>query len=161
MSSSERPVRDMSRLPTAEEVERWNEYQRSIRRDRALKRKPLARIPLRSRASRKIYFIHCKLTGRVKCGIAHSVLERLSMLQTGSPTILRLIASFDGDRSREKAIHTRLSRWRCHGEWFQYVDEVREIIIEETTAHVEDRFHGLYVARTKLRDSLPAPHTPP
>lgn len=125
-----------------------------------LVRKPLAHVPQRGRLSRKIYFILCETTHRVKCGIATNTGKRFSQIQTGSPTHLRLIAELDGDASREKAIHRRLTRSRVHGEWFHYDDHVHEVIIDEMTAHLKDRYHGLYVARTALRGRLPAPHFP-
>jgi hypothetical protein len=126
-----------------------------------LRRKPLARIPRAVRIGPKIYFVLCQMTGRVKCGIAANPRARLADLQVGSPTVLQLIGEMSGDVSKEKAIHRKMARWRVHGEWFHYVPDVYDIIVEELTSHVEDRYHGLYVARTKLKGHLPQPFNPP
>lgn len=109
----------------------------------------------------KIYFILCRTTGRVKCGIALWPRKRLANLQVGSPTPLELIAELDGNQRREKAIHRRLGTRLFHGEWFRYDAFVRDIMIEELTACIKDREHGLYVAREELNGRLPQPYFPP
>lgn len=110
--------------------------------------------------STKIYFVLCQATGRVKCGIAADPRARLAGLQTGSPTPLKLIAEIDGDGLREKWIHQRLARWHVHGEWFQYVPGVCDVIVDEVTSHLKNLYCGLYVERTSLQD-VPASVTDP
>jgi hypothetical protein len=83
----------------------------------------------------KVYFILCKTTGLVKCGVALRPKRRLAALQVGSPTLLELIADLDGNERRERAIHKRMAKHRAHGEWFHYVTQVRDIIILELTSH--------------------------
>lgn len=83
----------------------------------------------------KVYFILCKTTGLIKCGVAVRPEKRLAALQVGSPTRLDLIAELDGNERRERAIHKRMERHHSHGEWFRYVTQVRDIIILELTSH--------------------------
>lgn len=90
----------------------------------------------------KVYFILCQATGRVKCGIATDTRARLAGLQVGSPTPLELIAEINGDGSKERLIHRRLAQWHIHGEWFQYVPEVCDIIVDEIASHLKDLYVG-------------------
>lgn len=70
-----------------------------------------------------VYFIKCDLTGLVKIGTSAMVAQRLSQLQVGSPTPLRLIGYALGSLEEEYAIHDRhRARW-SHGEWFRMTDE--------------------------------------
>ncbi len=103
-------------------------------------RKLVERKPREGRT--KIYFILCQATGRVKCGVASDPRVRLAGLQTGSPTPLKLIAEIDGSESKEKLIHRRLERWHIHGEWFHYLPEVCDIIVDEIANHLKDLYHG-------------------
>lgn len=121
---------------------------------------PLSRKPGGISHGTKIYFILCRATGRVKCGIAADPRARLAGLQTGSPTPLKLIAEIDGDGLREKWIHQRLARWRVHGEWFQYVPGVCDVIADEVASHLKNLYCGLYGERTSLQD-MPASVTDP
>jgi hypothetical protein len=105
-------------------------------------RRLVERKPVEARNGRKIYFILCQATGRVKCGVGADPRARLADLQVGSPTPLKLIAEIDGDYSKEKLIHRRLDRWHIHGEWFHYVPEVCDIIVDEIANHLKDLYHG-------------------
>jgi hypothetical protein len=104
----------------------------------------------------KIYFIFCETTYRVKCGIAADPKVRLIAFQVGSPTILRLLATFDGDQSRERRIHKRLTCFRVHGEWFEYCEPVRGIILEEIETSDLPRD-----ARTQMQHRMPCIRSPP
>lgn len=67
-----------------------------------------------------IYFITCLDTGRVKIGYTSGSPEkRLKALQTGSPTILRMLAMYPGTVVEERILHERFGDCRLHGEWFQ------------------------------------------
>src|SRR5947209_5572963 len=101
-------------------------------------RKLVERKPREAKHGSKIYFILCQATGRVKCGVASDPRARLAGLQVGSPTSLKLIAEIDGDGSKEKLIHRRLDRWHLHGEWFQYVPAVCDVIVDEIANHLKD-----------------------
>ncbi len=114
-------------------------------------------LPCRLRT--KVYFVVCEITQSVKCGIAVDVDKRLAGMQTGCPTPLRVMASFEGDLFRERRIHKRLTNFRRHGEWFRYCDDVREIIIDELTLHLEGAHQ--FAARERLRTTLPLIRHPP
>ncbi|MCK1568967.1 GIY-YIG nuclease family protein [Bradyrhizobium sp. 173] len=102
----------------------------------------VARKPRDLRRGSKIYFILCQATGRVKCGVANDPRARLMGLQVGSPTPLKLIAEIDGDDAKEKLIHRRLDRWHIHGEWFHYVPEVCDIIVDEISSFFKELYLG-------------------
>jgi hypothetical protein len=95
----------------------------------------------------KVYFILCKATGRVKCGVAHDPRARLANLQVGSPTPLKLIAEIDGGDAKEQLIHRRLERWHIHGEWFHYVPDVCDVIVDEIANYLKDLYHCEYLMR--------------
>lgn len=63
------------------------------------------------------YFIGHVAHG-IKIGISNSPLERLSMLQTGSPVPLRILACAQGGRDQERVYHHSFAEHRLHGEWF-------------------------------------------
>lgn len=67
-----------------------------------------------------IYVIASGPTGRrhVKIGRSVDPAVRLSELQIGSRSPLRLLATGPGDAQREKALHHEFARYRKHGEWF-------------------------------------------
>jgi len=141
-------------------------------RSRGLVRCRMTPLPARARRSMgpakgvrptKVYFIYCETTNRVKCGFAIDPRMRLGNLQVGSPTILRLIGEMDGDEALERAIKKRLSHFRVHGEWFEYLDDVREIIIDELTAQLADReqFEAREAWRCRLPISKPRVRDPP
>lgn len=87
------------------------------------------RIPLESR---HIYFIQARDGGPIKIGMAFNVAKRLKELQCGHPAELCVIGTFAGDPSDESRLHSELSRYRVHGEWFSDSDEVRAAIVRET-----------------------------
>jgi len=65
-----------------------------------------------------VYFIQCEVTGRIKIGRAKNPRRRLSEVQTGSPTKLRLVGTIPGGRSEELELHAKFTGARLHGEWF-------------------------------------------
>lgn len=75
-----------------------------------------------------IYFIQCELTGLVKIGLASNVHKRLSGLQTGSPTKLKLVGSIVFDASLEKLLHKHFEDDHSHGEWFKPNPQLSKII---------------------------------
>ena len=79
-----------------------------------------------------IYFVQCQMTKMVKIGYARDPLARLSSMQTGSPTPLKMLTIIPGDRFKEKQMHARFKNCYSHGEWFSpspelmaYIDELR------------------------------------
>ncbi len=83
----------------------------------------------------KVYLIRCKLSGRVKIGIATKPVARLHNLQLMSPTELELICSCKGGRTYEREIHERFAAQRLHGEWFNLTREQVRSIAEEMNGH--------------------------
>lgn len=86
--------------------------------------------PLPPRAPQFIYFVGSE-AGPIKIGIATNVQSRLAALQTGSPVRLSLLASVEGDLSREYLYHSIFHKHRLHGEWFEpaqpILDEIAAI----------------------------------
>lgn len=77
-----------------------------------------------------IYFIQAEETRRIKIGFAKEPFQRLKMLQTGSPDILRLmgvIPRFDGGVT-EGELHRKFSKYISHLEWFEGAREIEDFI---------------------------------
>lgn len=110
--------------------------------DRALMARQLAERKPREGQRSKVYFILCQATGRVKCGVASDPRTRLASLQVGSPTPLKLVAEIDGSESKERLIHRRLERWHIHGEWFHYVPDVCDVIVDEISNYLKDLYQS-------------------
>lgn len=71
-----------------------------------------------------LYFIQSVVGGPIKIGYGANVNARLVAHQIGSPFRLRLLASIDGTRSDECALHKRFDAAHVHGEWFWPTDEL-------------------------------------
>ena len=71
-----------------------------------------------------VYFIRCKVTGRVKIGTTLNLQQRLSALRGSSPTELEVIGFVDSSDWPEKDLHGRFREHRLHGEWFEGVDQI-------------------------------------
>lgn len=84
-----------------------------------------------------IYFIQCETTGLVKIGMAGDARSRFSSIQSGSPTILTLKASFEGRRADEAALHERFREHRDHGEWFKPVPDLLAYIADVRAAEAK------------------------
>lgn len=65
-----------------------------------------------------VYFIHAPEVHRVKIGTTTDIDKRLSQMQTGSPTQLRVIKLLPGGRDEERRWHHRFAEKRIEGEWF-------------------------------------------
>lgn len=65
----------------------------------------------------KVYFVR---SGKlIKIGFTKDLEGRVSRLQTGSPYDLQLLASIDGTRRDEQALHSRFANLNVRGEWFR------------------------------------------
>jgi hypothetical protein len=93
-----------------------------------------------------LYVIQMAVTGAFKVGRTSNVDRRLRELQTGAPHRLRLLLLARDQGHRERAIHERLSRYRCRigsGEWFhedgigELPDNIYECIPVETLEDVD------------------------
>lgn len=73
-----------------------------------------------------IYFIQEGTDGPIKIGRTTQghIHVRLSQLQCGNPSPLRLLGYLPGDLGLERAMHSILARHRLQGEWFAAHPEV-------------------------------------
>lgn len=75
-----------------------------------------------------VYFIQRGWRGPIKIGTATDPYARLSALQTGSPTELRLIGIVQGSYEQEAELHRIFDTSRILGEWFQPTPELLGMI---------------------------------
>lgn len=98
----------------------YHRYKRGVR-GRALLEVSLRatkEAPMSALATR-IYFIKDP-RGFVKIGITSGpVFARLSELQVGNPTALRIMGTAVGSRTQEQALHEKYKTLRVRGEWFK------------------------------------------
>lgn len=66
-----------------------------------------------------VYVIHATGTSLIKLGYSTNPQKRLSELQTASPHKLQILASWPGNRAREKRLHRHMAQFRREGEWFE------------------------------------------
>lgn len=84
-----------------------------------------------NRKVRYIYFVYAEEVNRVKIGIANNAEQRLKDLRVGSPCELELLATFKDDQPNnllENYLHGKFKKYRLHGEWFEYSDEIKNFI---------------------------------
>lgn len=75
------------------------------------------------------YFIQGEITQRIKIGkTSTAVRERIRLLQTGSPDILKFLGVCIGIKRSESVLHREFSQYRLHGEWFSPEPEIFEYI---------------------------------
>lgn len=70
------------------------------------------------RCDRQVTYFIGNVDHGIKIGISLQPIERLSILQTGSPVELRILACVEGGREVERDYHSRFRDHRKHGEWF-------------------------------------------
>ncbi|MEG3877644.1 GIY-YIG nuclease family protein [Microcoleus sp. herbarium7] len=75
-----------------------------------------------------IYFILDDRNNAIKIGYSKNPLQRLSELQTGNSTRLRLIKTIEGGITVERKLHTKFKNLRIGGEWFQASQELMQFI---------------------------------
>jgi hypothetical protein len=93
----------------------------------------------RLKARRWVYFIQAGDTGPVKIGISGNVERRLGELQRMERQPLRVLATFEGNRSDEKSLHEMYAAHRIHGEWFNPAPEIIQNAHNIAAAEVEKR----------------------
>lgn len=71
-----------------------------------------------------VYFIQALDGGPIKIGKAVDQLARLKELQTASSKRLHILATMDGGRAQESALHKRFKQYRLSGEWHEPADEL-------------------------------------
>ena len=64
----------------------------------------------------------------VKIGTTENLGNRIRHLSNSSPTRIRVVLKLDGDRTLEKLLHARFSRYRHNLEWFRLSDEIKSFI---------------------------------
>lgn len=69
-----------------------------------------------------VYFIECG--DYIKIGYATSIRTRLASLAVATPYPLKVLATVDGDRHTEFALHTRFADAFHRGEWFRKTPEL-------------------------------------
>ncbi|MFE4577421.1 GIY-YIG nuclease family protein [Streptomyces chartreusis] len=79
-----------------------------------------------------VYVIGSPGSRNVKIGRSTAPERRLWTIQVGSPVRLVLLATFEGGRVLEEALHCYFGAYRKHGEWFELgtdpVEEVRAAV---------------------------------
>jgi hypothetical protein len=66
-----------------------------------------------------VYFIQGELTRLIKIGYARVINSRMTLLQCGSPDVLRLVWHYEAPQSHEAELHRIFASARAHGEWFR------------------------------------------
>jgi hypothetical protein len=79
-----------------------------------------------------VYFIVGEGCDLVKIGYSRNLVERLAVLQIGSPLKLSVLFSFRGSQKEEAILHRRFARYHSHNEWFRIEGELKEFIEEHT-----------------------------
>ena len=78
-----------------------------------------------------VYFIEALGMDKVKIGFSNDPERRLSVLQTGSPSKLIMVAKIPGDIQLEKQLHNKFDHIRINKEWFHATKELKEFIKEQ------------------------------
>ena len=74
----------------------------------------------------QIYFIQCGEA--VKIGISVKPYERIANLSSANHQKMELLATMDGGRKEEKAMHAKFASYRIKSEWFRYSAEIDKFI---------------------------------
>ena len=74
------------------------------------------------------YVIYNHTNSCIKVGYTNNLTQRFSNIQNGNSEKLSVILTFQGGLSTEKALHSKLRRYRIRGEWFAYNNEVLFIL---------------------------------
>lgn len=79
--------------------------------------------------------------------------DRLHTLQCGSPLVLTVAATMDGERSTEQSLHKKFAHERYHGEWFRLTPELCAFIEENARPYLSgfDRLNLSAPVRTMRR----------
>lgn len=89
--------------------------------------------------SQRVYFI--KDDNAIKIGISYDVNERLRVVQTGNPRLLKLLGSISGSKQLEDELHVRFIHLRIRGEWYRadkkLLDYISEVVMADTNESLE------------------------
>lgn len=100
------------------------------------------------------YFIQGVDGGPIKIGRSVDPLSRLSSLQTGSPVVLKMLATVPGELLPEEALHKAFADLRTHGEWFSADPQLLSLIEslpDLKRAHEEEKFERAQKIRLKQK----------
>lgn len=75
-----------------------------------------------------IYFALDPRHNEVKIGYTTNLDRRMESFKTARPG-LKVIQVIDGDLSKEHEIHASLSKYRIHGEWFEFNEHVESVML--------------------------------
>lgn len=79
-----------------------------------------------------IYFIQAVQGGPIKIGhTADRIRTRLTDIQRMCPIPLQIIGVIDGDEELESTLHFHFREYRLHGEWFEPVNSLLNLIQQE------------------------------
>ena len=78
-----------------------------------------------------VYFVQSGEGGLIKIGYTNQLKKRVSKMQTDSSKTLKVLFAMDASPLDEKLLHSGLSEFRVHGEWFQPTEELLEYIEEQ------------------------------
>lgn len=94
-----------------------------------------------------VYVVQAGSDGPLKIGksTTRAFPSRLSSLQTGCASSLRVRRTYMGGRALERELHRRFASARLNGEWFANTGEVRELYWPEPVFPEEVRFRGKVV----------------
>lgn len=93
-----------------------------------------------------IYLIICHKTRNCKIGYSKDPIKRLHQLQTGSPNVLSLYGTIEGDMNKEKQLHKKFQQYSQSGEWFKYnFDIAKEFIPIDTPYKLSVEFMLLII----------------
>lgn len=87
-----------------------------------------------TRLARRVYFIENRTQQLLKVGVSLDVPRRLAEIQREAAGEVVLLGDIAGGFDVERVLHELFARWRVHGEWFRFADEVRC-----TVTHIMDR----------------------
>jgi phage terminase small subunit len=84
-----------------------------------------------------IYFFAVPALNMVKIGFSRDVDARFRALSSMFPVEFQKLLELDGGRKLEKKIHSKFQRFRKHGEWFDYCNEIKAFVEEEHPVQME------------------------
>jgi len=87
--------------------------------------------------SQYVYFIEATGLNRVKIGYATNPTKRIKDLDTGSAVNLELLGVVPGSLAKERQLHQKFAQYRIKGEWFNYSDEIKDYVKENTSLELQ------------------------
>lgn len=76
-----------------------------------------------------VYCVRSTLSGYLKIGTTKHVRQRLSAIATATGGKIEIVGMLPGDAEAELVLHKRFAAHRKLGEWFDDVQEIREVFV--------------------------------